>query len=82
MAEFLDYVALLLRALTFMPWLQALLLGLGAVLSGIAVGRLARVFRVSPFLAMRRILHRKMSSDHRHAAVHMHRGAGQIARFR
>ncbi len=82
MSALLDHIALLLRAIRLMPELQALLLGLGAFLTGLACGRMARRFRLHPTRLLRGAGQRLRSSDHRHAAIHMHRGAGQITRLR
>ena len=83
MADFIDHITLLLRALPHMPGLRTLILGIGAFLLGIALARLARRLGLAPH---RRLLFRMAvrlrASDHRHATIHMHRGASQIARLR
>jgi len=50
MEQVMDQVALLLRALQYLPGLQALLLGLSAFLSGFALARVARRLRLYPTL--------------------------------
>ena len=83
MADFIDYIALLLRALGHMPGLQMMILGIGAFLMGIALARVTRRLRIHPGRrALRVLAPRRTGSDHRHAAIHMHRGSGQIARLR
>ena len=83
MVEFVDYIALILRAFRFMPELEALILGSGAFLMGIALARIVRRLGLRPG---RRLwcyaAFRPNRSNHRHSTVNMHRGASQIARLR
>lgn len=52
LADFIDYIALLLRALLIMQGLQMLLLGVSAFLMGIALARVARRLRLYPALPL------------------------------
>ncbi|WP_127562151.1 hypothetical protein [Nioella ostreopsis] len=83
LTEFIGYIALLLRALHHMSGLQALLFGSAAFLTGIALARVARRLRVHPGRRLWRVATARFGrSDHRHAAIHMHRRARQVPRLR
>ena len=83
LTEFIGYIALLWRALQHMSGLQALIFGIGAFLMGIALARAARRLGVHPGRRLWRVVTARFGrSDHRHAAIHMHRRARQVPRLR